>query len=211
VSRQRIADGNLSAVTTLQSQTLPARITFISHGSTLALRRAAFPFDEPLVDGEIDRIAALGWTVPRVQHVWCGPESRTQQTASAFGLESLVRAELADVDYGNWNGKDIDDIQTSDPEGLAAWLTDLKANPHGGESLAQLIARLEKWMTGQTSSGHTLAVTHPAVIRAAICYALQTPPESFWRVEIVPLSLTDLRFNGRFWTVRTAGCPLQYS
>lgn len=207
----RFADDNLSAVKTLQSQILPARITLISHASTPALRRAAFPLDESLVDGEIEKIGALGWTAPRAQHIWCGPEKRTQQTAKALGLELCVAVELGDLDYGSWNGKGLVDIQSSDPEGLAEWLTNPNARPHGGESLAQLIGRLERWMAGRTTAGHTLAVTHPAVIRAAICCALQTPADSFWRVEVAPLSLTDLRLNGKVWTVRAAGCSLRRS
>jgi broad specificity phosphatase PhoE len=210
VSRQRTDDGNLSAVKTLQSQTLSARITFVSHAPTLAVRRAAFPLDEPLVDGESERIAGIGWMPPSAQHVWCGPEKRTRQTAKALGLEPAISLELADINYGMWSGKEIDEIQTSDPEGLADWLTNPSASPHGGHSLVQSIARVESWMANQMSAGHTLAVTHPAVIRAAILCALHAPPETFWRVEIAPLSITDLRYSGQFWTVRSTGCPLSH-
>jgi broad specificity phosphatase PhoE len=208
VSRQRPADGNLAAVKALESKALPARITLISHAPTVALRHASFPLDEPLIEGEIERIASIGWIAPRAQHVWCGPECRTQQTAKALGLEPSVSVDLGDVHYGTWQGKEIDDIQANDPEGLANWLTNVNAAPHGGESLAHLIARVGQWMECQTSAGHCLAITHPAVIRAAILCAIQAPPESFWRIEIAPLSVTDLRFNGRHWTARSTGCPL---
>jgi broad specificity phosphatase PhoE len=116
--------------------------------------------------------------------------------------------ELADIDYGSWAGKQIDDVQTSDPEGLAAWLTNVNAAPHGGESLMHLIARVRQWMNGQTNAGHIVAVTHPAVIRAAIICTLLAPSESFWKIEISPLSITDLRFNGKFWVMRSAGNSL---
>jgi broad specificity phosphatase PhoE len=194
-----------------EPQTLPARITLISHAATLALKRASFPLDEALVEGEPEKIAALGWAAPRTQQICAGPEQRTRQTATALGLEASVESGLADVNYGEWSGKQIDEIQASDPIGLAAWLTDVSAAPHGGESFVQLIVRVGQWMEAQTSAGHTLAVTHPAVIRAAILYSLQAPPESFWRLEIAPLSVTDLRFNGRLWTARSTGCALSRS
>jgi len=190
---------------------LPARITLISHAATLALRRASFPLDEPIVEGELEKITAIGWVAPRAQHVWSGPEQRTQQTAKAVGLKPSVAVELADVNYGAWRGKEIDEIQASDPEGLAAWLTDLDAAPHGGDSFVQVITRVERWMKNQTNAGHTIAVTHPAVIRAAILCSLQAPAHSFWRIEIAPLSVTDLRFNGRLWTARSTGCSLYRS
>jgi broad specificity phosphatase PhoE len=183
----------------------------ISHAPTLALRRASFPLDEPLLHGESEKITAIGWTAPRTQYVCCGPEKRTQQTAEALGLEPAVVVELADVDYGTWNGKEIDDIHATDPEGLANWLTDVNAAPHDGEPLAHLIARVQRWMEGRTRIGHTVAVTHPAVVRAAVLCAIQAPTESFWRVEVGPLSITDLRFNGKLWTVRSVGCSLRGS
>jgi broad specificity phosphatase PhoE len=48
----------------------------------------------------------------------------------------------------------------------------------------------------------TVAVTHPAVIRAAILLALDTQAKSFWRMDIKPLSHTDMHFRGGRWTLR---------
>lgn len=208
MSIREAADGNLAAMEVPEPQTLPARLTLISHAPTIATKRASFSLDEPLIEGEREKISAMGWTGPRAQHVWCGPEKRTQQTAEALGLRASLAIELSDIDYGSWRGKQIDDVQTDDPEGLSDWLTNPSSAPHGGESLVQLIARTGSWMASQTSAGHVVAVTHPAVVRAAILCALQAPASSFWRVEISPLSVTDLRYNGRFWTVRSSGVRL---
>jgi broad specificity phosphatase PhoE len=194
-----------------EPQPLPGRLTLISHAATVALRRASFPLDEPIIESELEKIGAGDWIAPRAQHIWSGPEQRARQTAAALGLESAVAVELADVNYGEWRGKEIDEIQASNADGLAAWLTDVDAAPHGGESFVQLIARVGRWIENQTGTGHTIVVTHPAVIRAAILCSLQAPPESFWRIEIAPLSVTDLRFNGRLWTTRSTGCPLHHS
>jgi len=207
----RIDDGNLSAVKLLEPQVLPTRITLISHAVTLALRHASFPLDESVTEGELEKIAATGWAAPRAQQVCCGPERRTWQTAKALGLQPTEASEICEINYGMWGGKQIDVIQASDPAGLAAWLTDVQATPHGGESVAQLIARVGAWLEKQTNAGHTVAVTHPAVIRGAILCCLQAPLTSFWRLDIAPLSVTDLRFNGRLWTARSTGCPLYRS
>ena len=192
----------------LEPQATPTRITFISHGTTAAVRRASFPLDEPLLEGEIEKIASIGWQAPRAQAIWCGPEQRTRQTASALGLGPSLSPELGDVNYASWQGKEIDDIQISDPMGLVEWLTHVDAAPHGGESVSEAIQRIRSWMEQQIGGGHTIAVTHPAIIRAAIVCVLAAPPESFWRIEMAQLSVTDLRFNGRVWIVRSAGCSL---
>jgi broad specificity phosphatase PhoE len=207
----RIGDGNLSAGKSLEPQVLLSRITLISHAATLASHHASFPLDEAITEGELEKIAAIGWAAPRAQQVCCGPERRTWQTATALGLQPTETVEISEFNYGMWGGKQIDEIQASNPAGLAAWLTDVEATPHGGESVAQLIARVGAWLEKQTNAGHTVAVTHPAVIRGAILCCLQAPLSSFWRLDIAPLSLTDLRFNGNLWTARSSGCPLSRS
>lgn len=187
------------------------RITLISHAPTAAVRRAAFPLDEPLEEREFTRIADLGWPAPRAQRILSAPEQRTRQTAEALGLTSTIANEMRDCDYAQWRGRDLNEIQSSDAEGLLAWLTDPAAAPHGGESIVDLIARVGNWLDAQRDAAHTIAITHPAVIRAAIVHLLGAPALSFWRIDIAPLSLTDLRFNGRSWTLRSTASPLSAS
>jgi broad specificity phosphatase PhoE len=193
-----------------------ARLTLITHAPTSAQRQAAFPLDEPVTEQELTKVAAFGWIAPRAQQILSGPELRTQQTAHALGLSPVLATDLRDCDYGAWRGRGIEEIQSEDQDGLVAWLTEPEASPHGGESIESLIGRTGRWMQeielqGQCDAVHVIAVTHPAVVRAAIVHALISPLQAFWRIDIAPLSLTDLRFNGRAWTVRSTGCFLQRS
>jgi broad specificity phosphatase PhoE len=184
------------------------RLTLISHAATEAQRLPAFPSDEPLEEREIAKISALGWIAPRAQRLLSAPERRARETAQAAGLSAEVAKELRDCDYGAWSGLTLSEVEQRQPEEVCAWLTDPGAAPHGGESIMQLIARIGGWLDEQRAPDHTIAVTHPAVIRSAMVHALQAPPLSFWRIDVAPLSLTDLRWNGRVWTVRSSGCAL---
>jgi broad specificity phosphatase PhoE len=188
---------------------LAARLTLVSHAATEAQRRAAFPLDEVLLPQEIAKIKALGWNSPRTQQVLSGPERRAQQTAEALGLSAVIAPGIRDCNYGEWSGHALSEVEASHPEELFAWLTDPGAAPHGGESMLALIDRMERWMEAQRDGGHTLAITHPVVIRAAIVHALQATASTIWRIDIAPLSLTDLRWNGRVWTARSIGCTLE--
>jgi broad specificity phosphatase PhoE len=191
-----------------ESNSVTTRLTLISHAATQAQRRAAFPLDEPLEQQEISKIIALGWKAPKVQKVLSAPERRTQQTAQALGLTATATPELRDCDYGVWRGLELSDIQTKDPEAVATWLADPAASPHKGESIANLIDRVARWLDQQRVDDHTIAVTHPAVIRSAVVHLLNAPVQSFWRIDIAPLSLTDLRFNGKVWTLRSCATTL---
>jgi len=185
------------------------RFTLIAHAPTDAQRRSAFPMDEALDEREIAKIAALNWYAPRAQQIVSAPELRAQQTACALGLSSSIAIELRDCDYARWSGREMDEIHAEDPDGILAWLTDPSSSPHGGESIENLINRIGRWIEEQLDRNHTIAVTHPAVIRGAIVYALGAQAQAFWRFDIAPLSLTDPRFNGRAWTLRCVGCSLR--
>ena len=187
------------------------RLTLISHAATAAQRRAAFPMDEGVEQSEIAKIANLNWCLPRAQQVFSGPERRVQETARATGLTASISMDLRDWDYGDWRGRNLDDLQPEDPQGVAAWLTDPYANPNRGETLGALLTRVEHWIGELKNSGHTIAVTHPAFIRAAVIHALGAAIQVFWRIEIAPFTVTDLRFNGKVWSVRSTACTLRTS
>lgn len=97
------------------------------------------------------------------------------------------------------------DIQARDPAGVAAWLADMGAAPHGGEPLLDVIRRIGQLLDGHRDPGHTVMVTHPAVIRAAVVHSLGAPPEAFWRLDVAPLSVADLRHHNGRWTLRSVG------
>jgi broad specificity phosphatase PhoE len=184
-----------------------SRLRLISHAATEAQRRAAFPLDELVLEPEIARIKGLTWSAPARAHAWSAPERRAQQTAQFLGLSVTPSEELKDCDYGQWCGQSLDDLQAKQPDGILAWLTDPGVTPHGGESLESLIRRVGRWMDEHCIGKDTIVTTHPTVIRAAILHGLQIPAQLFWRFDIRPLTLTDLRFS-RLWTIRCLGCPL---
>ena len=188
---------------------MATRLTLISHAVTEAQRHAAFPSNEPLGDGEMEKISALRWNAPRAQRILRAPELRAQQTSQALGLSAELDSDLRDCDYGAWSGFSLSDVASRNPEEVALWLSDPGAAPHGGESIADLISRVGLWLEKQRDGGHTLAITHPPVIRAAILCALGASAQTFWRIDIAPLSTTDLRWNERMWTLRSSGCGLQ--
>jgi broad specificity phosphatase PhoE len=204
-------EGGEEAGENVNDTELPERITFVSHAPTAAVRRAAFPLDEPVEEGGLEKLVSMGWIPPRARRVYAGPELRANQTAKALGLEPVVSEELKDLDYGSWRGKSLDEVLSSNPDGVGQWLADVDSAPHGGEPVANLFVRVEHWLARQQLSGHTIAVTHPAVIRAAIVLVLEAPAQSFWRVDVPPASITDFRWSGRFWTLRRTGCPLSGS
>jgi broad specificity phosphatase PhoE len=177
------------------------RLTLVSHAMTDAMAAGRFPTDEPInATGRRQIGASIDWGARDFTPL-SGPEQRCLQTAELLGLHPTVESRLADLDCGRWRGDVLGGVRPAD---LAVWLTEPTSAPHGGESVVELIDRVAGWLESMTvSRSRTVAVTHPAVIRAAILIALDAPPKSFWRIDIAPASQTQMHFRGHAWTLRS--------
>ena len=178
------------------------RLTLVSHAMTDAMAAARFPADEPLNETgrrQVEAVAGLDIPGPKTRHL-AGPEQRARQTAELLGLHAATEPRLADLDCGHWRGQTLDAVAPAD---LEVWLTEPAQAPHGGESIVDLTERVAGWLASLTDGpSRTIAVTHPAVIRAAILRVLDVTPKSFWRIDIAPVGLTTLHYRNDRWTLR---------
>lgn len=180
------------------------RLLLVRHAATSATRAAAFPADEPLDDRGRADASLLAGRLPRSRgELLCAPALRCKQSVAAAGLgEPQLRAELAECDFGSWAGRTLAEVNEADPELAAAWMTDPDARPHGGESLAAFAARVASWLDEQArADGPAVAITHGGVVKAALVHALGAPIDAFWRIDVAPLSITELHSHDGRWTV----------
>jgi broad specificity phosphatase PhoE len=182
------------------------RITLICHATTRDLRSATFGGDDSLDDVGRKKAERLAGVLGRVDHCWTSPALRARETATAFGLTATVDERLRDCDFGRWTGLKFQNLLMKEPRKLVSWIKNPSSAPHGGESIPQVLERVAAWMRERgRDKGHTVAVTHATVIRAAIVHVIEAQLPSFWRIDVVPLSRTDLRTNGRRWVLRSIG------
>lgn len=187
---------------------MAGRLMLLCQGATTATRHSAFAADEPLDEQAWSAAGAVRLS-GYVERGWVSPMRASRQTAEAISVDCMEEPELRDIDYGRWAGRTIADIAGQEPDRLAQWLGDPEFEGHGGESIARLLERAGSWLERQAAErGRTVAVTHAAVVRAMILHVLSAPPQAFWRVDIAPLSLTDLRHDGRRWALRSCGAAV---
>ena len=182
------------------------RITLICHATTAALRAATFGGDDALDASGTAKAQQAAGHIGRVDRCWVSPALRARETAAALGLTAVVDERLRDCDYGRWTGLRFKQVLLREPRKLVSWIRKPETAPHGGETIQQVLQRVAAWMAERSREpGHTVAVTHAAVIRAAIVHVIQAQLPSFWRIDVLPLSRTDLRTNGRRWVLRAIG------
>lgn len=130
---------------------------------------------------------AVGAVPTRYSTAVRAPSLRCARTAHALALTTEVEPALRDFDYGEWRGRSAAEVAVTDPYGLSALLTDPDAVPHGGESVRRFCRRVADWIDGlPPHAGRVVAVTEPAVARAALVHALSEPVRAFWHITVPP-------------------------
>lgn len=191
------------------------RLVLVRHARTAAVHGAAFPAVDDRLD-PVGRRAARGAAAAVAREGWdrdgalSSPLVRAVETAALLGLTDVaVEPSLREADFGSWSGRSLATVAEADPDAVTAWMTDVAATPHGGESLRAVADRVASWLAGQAVlEGRCLAVTHGGIVKAAVIAALGAPLDAFWRVDAAPLGVTELHAHDGRWTVARMNAPL---
>ena len=185
---------------------MTARLDLLAHGASAATREARFPDDEALEASTLGALEALRGRLRPYAQVLTSPARAARETAAALGFNAELETALRDCDYGRWRGLASKDVAEREPDGFAAWLGDPESAPHGGESFAALIERVGIWLKlALARESATLAVTHAALVRAAIVHALGAGSLAFARIDVAPLSLARLSGHAGRWNLVALG------
>ncbi|WP_148590736.1 histidine phosphatase family protein [Streptomyces sp. WAC01526] len=181
---------------------MTTRVMLVSPAAGEAQREVRFDDDGPLSESGLRRVRAVAGELPAAGRAFASPSVRCRRTAEELGLSVLPAAELAGCAMGGWRGRTLAEVADAEPAAVAGWLSDPDFTGHGGESLRQLCDRIAGWLTGTAlEAGRVLAVVEPDVVRAAAVCALQVSPDAFWRLDVPPLTVTELSGRGGRWNL----------
>lgn len=146
-----------------------------------------------------------------IQAVYSSPLERARETAAPLAarrhLSVLVRPNLIEVDYGNWQGRTYKQLGR-----LKLWKALLEKPSQirfpGGETMAEVqqrvVAELDvlarEWQTtdvdGKAEEQVIAVVAHADIIRLALAHYLNMALDDFLRLTVSPASLSIVQSDG---------------
>jgi ribonuclease H / adenosylcobalamin/alpha-ribazole phosphatase len=175
----------------------------LRHGQTpmSVQKRYAGRSDAPLTDVGVQQAAAAAkrLTSAGLGVIVTSPLLRTVQTAqevaAVTGAAVVTDDGFRETDFGAWEGLTFAEVRERWPAELAAWLSDPKVAPPGGESFTDVSARVTAALhrvlavrVGQT----VLIVSHVTPIKTLVAAALLAPPAALYRMHLDVAALCEI-------------------
>ena len=133
--------------------------------------------------------AAIAEMVGEVDEVISSPLVRAQQTAAYFGREVELDDRWIEIAYGEYEGVPADEVP---PEVWQSWQTNAEFRTRGGESFADLDARVRSACDALRDRIHDrniVVVSHVSPIKAAAAWALGVTMDIMFRCHLSQASL----------------------
>ena len=138
-----------------------------------------------------------------------------QMIAAPHGLEVSVIAELAELDFGDWDGLTYQEIAEVAPHRFNRWLADpAEVRPPNGETLLEMSQRVMEAINGIITAHPgemVVVVTHGGPARVIVCHALGIPLSGQWRIRQDLAAVSWLDFDEGWATLSLLNdiCHLQ--
>ena len=139
---------------------------------------------------------------------------RAIQTAEIIRGEKNIKIiknrNLQEIDFGNWENKNIEDIIKNDKENYDKLLSDwINFKFPNGESYNDFYIRIEntfKYIKNNFNNSNILIISHNGVLRCLLCIALQIDKKNFWRFNFEQGTYTLLNIVDNYSILKKYNC-----
>ncbi len=156
----------------------------------------------PLTGRGRSQVANLSPFLAGAGRLISSPLGRARETAEALGLNVPVEVDerWIEVDYGELEGESLGAVPR---EMWERWRSDPDFRPPGGESLAEVGARVRAACdelfahpgSGARGDADVVVVSHVSPIKAAVAWALGAGDGIAWRLHLSTASLTRVAWG----------------
>jgi alpha-ribazole phosphatase/probable phosphoglycerate mutase len=156
---------------------IPLNAKGLAQAESVAARLAAWPIDV----------------------IYTSPMTRARETAAAIaaphGKAPVVLDDLAEVNFGSWEGLFFEDLQRQDGDRLQKWLQNpFFCMPEKAETWDSIRVRAErvKETVLRSSNERVVIVSHGGVIRALFTVLLDFDPRTVWNIKTSNCALSGI-------------------
>ena len=135
-----------------------------------------------------------------VDAIVSSPLRRTRETAQVvadrLGLPVVVDEDWVECAFGQWDGLTSTEVEAGWPQEFAAWQGSVTVAPPGGEPFEVVEQRVRRAWAGARAvhaARRVLVVTHSTPIKQLVRLTLGAGPQTLWRLDSTPASLTSIR------------------
>lgn len=180
------------------------KFILVRHGETLYNKEHIFrgTSDIPLNERGRKQAARLADALKEEEltAIYSSPQLRARETALEIGkhhnLDILTDQRLADMNFGSWQGKSVNQVKEEYPELYSLWIKDpFQVKLPEGENLNEtkknlrsLFLELEK----EFPDGTVTLVTHRLVVKVILLIALGIEGAGFWKIKPDVASISRL-------------------
>ena len=181
----------------------PTTTLLLRHGQTALSveRRFAGRGDFPLTDLGLEQAAAAAAAIAergRVDVIISSPLQRAWQTALAVaertGAPLEADDDLAETDFGSWEGMTFAEVMARWPDEMSAWMAAADTAPPGGESFASVAERVDAALDRLLlayQSKKVVVVSHVTPIKTMVCRAVLAPTAALFRIHLDVASVSE--------------------
>lgn len=179
-------------------------IDLIRHGEPVGGRRYRGRTDDPLSEKGWNQMWTAVGDCRGWQQIISSPLSRCAGFAHALGekldIPVSIDERLAELGYGEWEGKTPAELTAHDPDLLLRYRRDpLNNRPPGAEELDGFAVRVSAaWeqISEQQRGRHVLVVAHAGVIRIIMAQVLAMPLSHLFRIQVGNAAISRFTVEG---------------
>ena len=172
------------------------KVILVRHGQTEWNKRDIFrgrkdiPLDESGKKQAMLTADAINRMNLSVKAVYTSPLHRAVETAEniakVIGLKVILKEELIEFDYGQWEGHGVDEVKKKYPQVYSNWFH----NPAqlvipDGETLEQVTKRVQSGVKTilKETQGDIVIVAHKVINKIVIGCLMHWDQDHFWKLE----------------------------
>ena len=175
------------------------RVTLLRHGHTTSGPVYRGRVDVPLSDKGLQQMhAAVDGLKPDL--VVTSPLQRCADFADRLGVEVRRDERLLEMDFGDWDGRDRDEVWQEQEQAVKAfWSEPMTVSPPGGENLTQVQNRAAEALQEHIRHAldndiqHLMLISHGGVIRCLLGHVLKMSGKGLFHLYVPYAGLAHLK------------------